>query len=340
MNAAQLADLKARVALAGVRTTAVTLAINALVADAPAPAPSPVPTPPPPAPIPAPPAPTPPAPSPAPGGWLGRALALPGTTQAIDFTAAVVKANANPNGTQANVVSEVFEGENVLRINIPKSSDDDPGSWRCSLNKSWTKNNQAFGVGQVFEVAYLIYMGPGYLSPSNGGGGKKQSIISQYQPETPSASSSHTDIEIVAVQSDNRILAYHDPAATGFYVQLPNGDFNLQTARPQCLYSNPSVGCLNYVESVWQAVRFRIQVAKFNGSAGNRFSMWRALPGDADWTPVFDNTGFQLGADGAGYSGLWHLPYDTNRTSGKLDTFVRYKHSMVSTQPIALASMF
>lgn len=267
-------------------------------------------------------------------------LAQPGVTQAVDFVdASIFAKGVHPNASAGNVVQAQFGGEAVLRINIPKSSGSDPGAWRTSLNKTWTKNSQAFGVGQEFYVAFGFYAGAGYLTPSNGGGGKKQSIISQYQPESPASTSSNTPIEVVMHQmgTDAYIDAYHEPDASGFFV--PKGsDFLMQTARPTCLYSNKS-GCVSFVEGQWMMVLQRIKVGKFNGSTGNEYDMWIAFPGDTAWVPVFTNRGFQLGADGGGYSGVFLLPYDTNRSSGKVDTYALYKRLVASTQAITLASM-
>lgn len=266
-------------------------------------------------------------------------LTLPGNTQAVDFAdPAIFAKGIHGDEGKANVVQEIFGGEPVLRINIPKSSGTEPGAWRIGLSRAFTKNGQGFGVGSEFWVVYDIFMGPGYLTPSNGGGGKKQSIISQYLPESPDSSSSHTDIEIVMHQmdGDEYIGAYHDPDSAAFFIPK-GGDFVLQSAVPTCLYSNKA-GCIKNVEGQWMTYCQRVKVGKFNGSTGNEFEALVAFPGDSDWRPVFNNKNFALGSEGP-YSGMFLTGYDTGRTSGKLDTFVRHRHLAVFTQRPSLASI-
>lgn len=263
-------------------------------------------------------------------------LASPGTTRALDFVSAADIASGR-HGSAPNVVQEAFgpDGQ-CLRINIPKTSSSDPGATRFSLGAT-------FGVGQEFYVAFQIFMGPGYLTPSNGGGGKKQIIISQYNASSPNSSQSDTEIEIVMNQlyGSSLIGAYHEPDHTGFWV--PKGsDFIMQTGNPTCLYSNmdaASTPCMKFIEGQWMTFLQRIKVGKFNGSTGNEHDLWVAYQGDTAWRQVGADRAFALGADGPGYTGFWLLPYDTGRSSGNVDTFVRYARAAVSTQPIALASM-
>lgn len=270
--------------------------------------------------------------------------AVPLNTQAVDFSDnAVFAKGIHHDGTQANVVQEVFEGETVLRINIPKSAGEGSGAWRTSLNRAFTSSAQGIPAGQDFYVVYQIWMSPGYLTASNGGGGKKQSIISQYLPESPDSSQSDTDIEVVMNQlyGSSVIGAYHNPDFAGFWV--PKGsDFIMQTGNPACLYSNmdsASTPCLKNVEGQWVTYQQHIKVGKYGSSTGNLFDMWVAYAADADWRPVYSNKSFPLGVDGPGYRGGWLLTWDTRRTSGKVDAFVRYKHFGTAYGQVPLSAM-
>lgn len=285
--------------------------------------------------------------------WINRSTAA-GVTQALRFTTSTdATGYAHEDGTEAQVVFDSGDGiigDGCLRIDVPNTAGANSGSWRAPLNTAWS-DFQGFGATR-FYWQFRVKLGPDRLTNSVNGGGFKMMNLAEFRFSSPNSSRSHPQNELVINNQDWRdiLFAYRETGAgaTGLEIPFGGSDYRLQPAIDRgagvtpdsaryCLYSN-NAGCWFLQEGAWFTVYVIMRIQTYGGTTGNELDIYVARAGETSYTQLFNNRGFEMGADNVltdGPNGIWFLPYDTGRTSASYSTWQKYDQLIVSTQPIA-----
>lgn len=299
--------------------------------------------------------------------WNNRSTAA-GVKQAIRFNLSANVTNwRHLDGDEANITRDATAGligDGAMLITHPAASGASPGAWRIPFDSSTNGSTPAgtIFVGVSNPVAYyrqyMVKLGTGMLTPSNGGGGFKLSIQGEYRFSAPNNAGSHSNNEIV----HNNQSWYGIPFAyrsdhTGGTTQISHTDGNgihLQSAvdhgsgtlnNRYCLYNSgsASAGCYFWQENVWYCIKDRILINSIGTSSGtgNHYEQWIAAQGDTSWTKLHDVTDsdFTIGSDPLvpnGPNGNWFTTYDTGRVNHTVDKLCWYDQLIISLNDIAL----
>lgn len=277
--------------------------------------------------------------------WAADSTA-PGVTMATDFrTQGSVDDYVHQNGFQSRCVwdtTDKITGNGCLKINVLSTDETGDGAWRRSPNDAWVTDGQGFG-STPWYCRVRMKIPSNRLTPTVNGGGWKALIFGGYKPQSPNSSQSHTGHEIVInnFEYTGYPQSYREhpiSGETGFYKDLGDGAFQMQSAVPACLLSDSS-GCVFFPVDEWFTLYTRVETPSLGGDgAGNKWEAWFARAGATSYTKIFENFDFVIGSDATypnGQNGIWLLTYDSGRTSAGFDTYQKYGQVIVSTQPIA-----
>lgn len=287
--------------------------------------------------------------------WWQAESTKPGVTFATDFNASTDVTNfRHEDGTQANVQHDTTDrvpgstSAGCMKLVIPASSGPNPGSWRHWLRSDGNP------MPTEFWFLYYIKLGPRRLRSSNGGGGFKTAILSQFNFASPNSSQSNQIYEIVHNTSfgsyHGMIQAYRQDGS-GFpaFHETIGGEIRLQPAidwgaglPDQRRYSYYLGGALSeggivWREGEWLAVKCRVKIVTPGGTTGNEFDMWVQGEADAAGVQLYSARTFQIGGFGGdgGYTGIHLTGYDTGRTNADYDTWHKHGPVIFSTADIA-----
>jgi hypothetical protein len=292
--------------------------------------------------------------------WLARSTAA-GVTMATNFaTAAEVTDYVHGDSQAANITWSTHNGVPCMMHAIPAGSGENCGNWRRGLSDAFVNDGDGFGT-QEFYVQMSVVFGPNWLTPSNGGGGRKIAIISGLRFDDPNSSSSALPFEIVPNNQGWRgvVHAYHQDGITfpTFMEQIganlraqPSVDWGASYDDQHRYaiwntggFNGMSPGCVRFVEGERMTILFRIKAASYDGSAGNEMDMFVAGETDSAYVQLFAARDFTLGSRSdpdyaGGFSALWMTCFDTGRINASYNSWMKVLEIIGSTQMIACPS--
>ena len=299
--------------------------------------------------------------------WITRSTAS-GVTAAVRFGGSNANVNAYRHGNSGSAEPGVtwnstggIIGDGCLRINDPASEPYGPyRAWRIPLNLTWNQYQQGFGVGVPFYVQYRCRISPNGLVASNGGEGRKFSIISGVNPADMNSSQASVMGEIVMQnqyyqgipqwyrqEGSYAAFTYNYSWLGDQYSYTPQNAVDHGSGTPRDRYcistGGASPGCWFFRENEWFTAYFEITIQSPTGvgGVGNRIRVSMARQGETSYTTLLDVATTYCNFNGLdpeilnGHNGLWLTTSDTNRINAPYDTWQDYDQIIVSTQPIA-----
>jgi hypothetical protein len=305
--------------------------------------------------------------------WLSRSTAPGVTLATDFSSDKEVLPHRYANGSPAKVAEfvkrvtpHVDNGIPCLKItSIEGAGGDQQGqSWRRRFKplSDWPKDEDGFGTAP-FWIQFGVKIPASRLIPFRPGAGSwKFAIVANMSVSNPWGAPSQSSNLISHVLTNSPLKGTNFPIIYVHNNSRPNGT-PLTGLRPgmisgsdidmspgwdrgaeftniherYCSYRFPALGCPQWPIDTWVWFQLRIHIRTFGGKAGNEVDLWWAKDGEKTWTVLQSHRDYLAGLSTQwpnGFNAIWLTPYETNRTiAGGVDSYILYRHLIVSTQP-------
>lgn len=240
-------------------------------------------------------------------------------------------------------------------------------SWRRRFKglRDWPKDTDGFGT-DPFWIQFGVKIPASRLIPFRVGAGSwKFAIIANMSVTNPWGAPSQSSNLLSHVLTNNPLRGVNFPIVYVHNNSFPNGtpittnlsggifgsDLDMSPGWDRgleftdiheryCSFRFPEKGCPLWPVEEWVWFQLRIHTRTFGGKEGNELDLWWARDGAQKWTVLQSHRNYLAGQSSQwpnGFNAIWLTPYETNRTTaGGVDSYILYRHLIVSTQEPAL----